>query len=103
VIVSELEILRVLGLLARGRDVAGAPAKAEDPGRPPFAPDAARETGGPEDFAPSEDRLGELRSRLDHGEYDIAPADVADKMVGRAICDQVARLLDARTDRLTGR
>ncbi len=39
-------------------------------------------------------RLDSLRFLLARGQYNVAPNMVADKMVGRAICDQVARLYD---------
>ncbi len=40
-------------------------------------------------------RVLDIRNLLNRGEYRITPLVVAEKMVGRAICDQVARLYDA--------
>jgi hypothetical protein len=40
-------------------------------------------------------RVIRLRQMLDAGEYSIPPDQVATKMIGRAICDQVAHLVDA--------
>lgn len=79
-IVSEIEILKVLGLVA---------------GEPLCRPAPARPTTT---VTPANDRylrLRDLRCLVDRGEYQITPVVVAEKMVGRAICDQVARLYDA--------
>jgi hypothetical protein len=92
-IVSEIEILKVLGLLARGAAKTALPAQANG-NEVALGPDPNDD----EDVSPGDardHRLTDLRSRLDHGRYEVAPADVAEKMVGRAICDQVARLYDA--------
>ncbi len=39
-------------------------------------------------------RVEDLRRLFASGEYSVAPLDVADKMLGRAFCDQMARLYD---------
>lgn len=79
-IVSEIEVLKVIGLLV------------DEPLRRPARATLATTV------RPAGERclhLRDLRCRLDRGEYQITPAVVAEKMVGRAICDQVARLYDA--------
>ena len=91
-IVSEIEILKVLGLLARGAAETALPAQADGNEVTP-GPDPNDDDVSPGDAR--DHRLTDLRSRLDHGHYEVTPADVAEKMVGRAICDQVARLYDA--------
>ena len=40
-------------------------------------------------------RVEDLRRLFARGEYAVAPLDVADKMLGRAFCDQMARLYDS--------
>ncbi|MHB9150513.1 MAG: hypothetical protein ACYC33_10635 [Thermoleophilia bacterium] len=79
-IVSEIEILKVLGLRT---------------GEPLCRPAPASPTTT---VMPADERclrLRDLRCLLDRGEYQVTPVVVAEKMVGRAICDQVARLYDA--------
>ncbi len=79
-IVSEIEIRKVIGLQAPKPEEHPAPAQLEAY----VAPAHQRHL-----------RLLDIRGLLDRGEYRITPLVVAEKMVGRAICDQVARLYDA--------
>lgn len=79
-IVSEIEILKFLGLRA------GEPLCTPGPARSATTTAAANERYL---------RLRDLRSLVDRGQYQITPVVVAEKMVGRAICDQVARFYDA--------
>ena len=91
---SEMEILRALGFLAE----AGGPRRV----RTLFVPTTTPESGPAETeevrlAAPNEGRavrLCELRARLEHGRYEVAPSDVAENMMSWAICDQVVRLDD---------
>lgn len=91
-IVSEFEIHKVIDLLLK---------PTVPPSLRPFADDQtqapAAAPGRPGDICADDGRRGRLdclRFLLSHGQYDVAPTMVADKMVGRAICDQVARLYD---------
>ncbi|MHB8869971.1 MAG: flagellar biosynthesis anti-sigma factor FlgM [Thermoleophilia bacterium] len=90
-IVSELEIHKVIDLVARPTlpSALSVLVGTQLPGRT-----TTRPAGG----ICSEDgrtgRLDSLRFLLARGQYDVSPNMVADKMVGRAICDQVARLYD---------
>ena len=43
-------------------------------------------------------RLRGLRERLCAGTYDIEPGTVAEKMIGRAIVDQIAQLVDGANE-----
>jgi hypothetical protein len=43
-------------------------------------------------------RLEGLRKRLRAGTYEVEPGTVAEKMIGRAIVDQIAHLLDGADD-----
>lgn len=79
-IVSEIEIRKVIELLAAKPGGHSAPARLVTCA----APAHQRYL-----------RLLDLRGLLDRGEYDVTPVVVAEKMMGRAICDQVARLYDA--------
>ena len=79
-IVSEIEILKVLGLIG-----------SMPTDRPAPTPTVVATPPVNERCL----RLRDLRFLLDRGEYQVTPVVVADKMVGRAICDQVARLYDA--------
>jgi hypothetical protein len=78
-IVSEAEIRHVLELTRPGR-LATLPAA----GAHPMAPDPALRLA----------RLRGLRDQLRAGTYDLEPDSVADKMIGRAIVDQIAQLVD---------
>lgn len=40
-------------------------------------------------------RVEDLRRLFASGEYAVAPHDVANKMLGRAFCDQLVRLYDS--------
>ncbi|MHB1344012.1 MAG: flagellar biosynthesis anti-sigma factor FlgM [Thermoleophilia bacterium] len=91
-IVSELEIHKVIDLAVRPTlpSALAALVGTQPPGR--------ATTTHPAGGICSEDgrtgRLHSLRFLLARGQYDVSPNMVADKMVGRAICDQVARLYD---------
>lgn len=91
-IVSELEIHKVIDLLIRPTPQPRLRTLADG------APCADAETIGPLQRICVEEgrdgRLDSLRYLLSRGKYDVAPSMVADKIVGRAICDQVARLYD---------
>lgn len=39
-------------------------------------------------------RVHDLRRQLADGRYSVVPDQVADKIIGRALCDQVSRLYD---------
>jgi hypothetical protein len=43
-------------------------------------------------------RLRGLRERLRTGTYQVEPDTIADKMIGRAIVDQIAQLVDRAED-----
>ena len=91
-IVSEAEIRKVLELTRPGQtddplppvDQAGACTDA-----PPTAPDPNVRLA----------RLLRLRDTLRSGTYYLEPDSVAEKMIGRAIVDQIAQLVDKADDR----
>lgn len=92
-IVSELEIHKVIDLLVQPvpppalRALVGARLRADIAAPAPVGGICAGDGRN--------GRLDSLRFLLSRGAYDVAPSMVADKMVGRAICDQVARLYDS--------
>ena len=91
-IVSEAEIRKVLELTRPGQT--GDPVPTTDQSG------TCAEVPRP---APDPDirltRLRRLRDRLRRGTYDVEPDSVADKMIGRAIVDQIAQLVDEADDR----
>ncbi|MHB0979036.1 MAG: hypothetical protein ACYC5Q_02985 [Thermoleophilia bacterium] len=91
-IVSELEIHKVIDLLVRPTLPPTFPALAD--GRLQTRPTTNEQIGGICSGDGRTGRLDSLRFLLSRGQYHVAPNMVADKMVGRAICDQVARLYD---------
>lgn len=91
-IVSEQEIRRVLALA----ELAGSPAgvgqtpatKSSGLNRPPDSSILAK-------APPNEHRFLHVRSlkdRLASGDYGVSSDLIADKMIGRALCDQISRL-----------
>ena len=91
-IVSELEIHKVIDLLVRPTPQPTLMTLAE---AVPYGDTAKIEPLGRICAGDGRDgRLDSLRFLLSRGKYDVAPSMVADKIVGRAICDQVARLYD---------
>ena len=90
-IVSELEIHKVIDLVARPTHPSALSALIGTrlPGRT-----STRPAGGICSDDGRTGRLDSLRFLLARGQYEVSPNMVADKMVGRAICDQVARLYD---------
>lgn len=95
-IVSTQEITRVICLTAG--DPARDRARPTMCAVPPPTTHQARDVsawpaaGQDRDFRLS--RVTRLRQMLDAGECSISPDQVATKMIGRAICDQVAHLVD---------
>lgn len=91
-IVSELEIHKVIDLLVRPTLPSTFPALADV--RVQTRPTTNEPAGSICSGDGRNGRLDSLRFLLSRGQYDVAPNMIADKMVGRAICDQVARLYD---------
>lgn len=94
-IVSELEIHKVMDLLGRPALPSPFPERVGARSRTTATATATRPVAGICSDNGRSGRLDGLRFLLAHGAYDVAPSMVADKMMGRAICDQVARLYDA--------
>jgi hypothetical protein len=97
VIVSNIEITRVISL-ARGMPLAVVAMAAECAA--PVLPPVSRSslTLGPaagQDREFRHTRVRDLQQMLAEGGYAVPPDQVAGKMIGRAICDQVSRLFDA--------
>lgn len=86
-IVSNQEILRVLSLNQR---MAGA-APALPPSLQPLLDNGP---AGGQNPTWRLAKIRHLRSMLVTGRYTITPDIVAEKMIGRALCDQVARFYD---------
>ncbi|GAB4250885.1 MAG: hypothetical protein Kow00122_08500 [Thermoleophilia bacterium] len=86
-IVSNQEILRVLSLNQRMAGAAPAPAASPQPL-------ADNGPAGGQDPLWRLAKIRHLRSMLATGRYTITPDVVAEKMIGRALCDQVARFYD---------
>jgi hypothetical protein len=100
-IVSSCEIHRVISLVhARPFSPMAAvpdrpimhPFPDPPPDRAPLCPERVALPG--QDRRWRDTRILDLRKRLVAGRYAITPDVVADKIIGRALCDQVSRLYD---------
>ncbi len=94
-IVSAQEITRVIHLTVVDRTADFARPKCvvpEPPARVARDVTAWPAAGQDPDFRHS--RVIRLREALASGTYSVTPEQVATKMIGRAICDQVAHLVD---------
>lgn len=94
-IISQTEVLKVIDLMDNSNVIASL-----------LLGSASR--GGPNDTASTlvshvtavdgqsyrRGRVEDLRRLFASGEYSVTPLEVADKMLGRAFCDQMVRLYD---------
>jgi hypothetical protein len=94
-IISDAEIRNALEL-TRPRRRTRVPVMSPD--LPIHDPASPSKVGPAHPMAPDPDvriaRLKGLRERLRAGTYDVVPDSVAEKMIGRAIVDQIAQLVD---------
>lgn len=93
-IISQTEVLKVIDLMDSSAVIAnllasGSRSGVDDTVRSPIS--RATATDGP---SYRQGRVADLRRLFASGEYSVAPLDVADKMLGRAFCDQMARMYD---------
>ncbi|GAB4252237.1 MAG: hypothetical protein Kow00129_13090 [Thermoleophilia bacterium] len=93
-IISQQEIRNVLDLTAPatgGAGAAGAAPPARERGR------TVAQRGRGYDSSTRSVRIKSLKEMLAAGAYEIPEDMLADKIIGRALCDQISRLYEART------